>query len=79
MSFAELRGLLIKIVTSWQVIVATVVVVLYFFLVFYVARLRYEIRSPAAPRSRRAKKAAAAPAAAEAALESDDLGIEEEG
>ena len=35
----ELFGLLIKVITSWQVIAVTVVLVIYFTLVSYVARL----------------------------------------
>jgi hypothetical protein len=82
MSLKEVSNLVIQLITSWQVIVVTVVVFLYFFLVSYVARLHYKIRSPGMSRPKKMKKILRKenPAAAEAELttDSDDLGIEEE-
>jgi len=39
MNWQELLQLLPQVLTSWEVLVVTIVLVLYFFLVFYVARL----------------------------------------
>jgi hypothetical protein len=82
MSFKELVNLVAQLITSWQVIVVTVVVFLYFFLVSYVARLRHRIKTPSVGRAPKMKKAPrkATPSAAEEQLSEggDDLGIEEE-
>ena len=51
--------LLVQVITSWQVIFITVVLILYFFLVFYVARLYRKPRTPSlfsTPRSPAKKK-----------------------
>ncbi|MDR3138116.1 MAG: hypothetical protein LBT95_00420 [Treponema sp.] len=76
----ELKTLLLEVITSWQVIVVTVVLIFYFMLVNYVARLRRRSR----PASRefglggeKSPSKSKAPAEAEVA-ETDDLGIEEE-
>jgi len=42
----ELIDLLVQVITSWQVIFITVVLIFYFFLVFYVARLYRKPRTP---------------------------------
>jgi hypothetical protein len=39
MNLQELLQLLPQVLTSWEVLAVTVVLILYFFLVFYVARL----------------------------------------
>ena len=39
MNIQELMQLLPQVLSSWEVLVVTIVLVLYFFLVFYVARL----------------------------------------
>lgn len=55
----ELMDLLVQVITSWQVIFITVVLILYFFLVFYVARLYRKPRTPSlfsAPRKAAKKK-----------------------
>ncbi len=52
--------LLVQVITSWQVIFITVVLILYFFLVFYVARLYRKPPAPSlfsTPRPRPKKKA----------------------
>jgi hypothetical protein len=76
----ELKTLLLKVITSWQVIAVTVVLIFYFMLVNYVARLRR--RSRPAPREfglRGEKKSPKSGDAAETEVaETDDLGIEEE-
>ena len=79
----ELIALLIKIISSWQVIAVTVVVFLYFYLVSYVARLyrRSNFSSMFSSRQK-PKKHKAAPAEPEAETEGesseDELGLEEE-
>jgi hypothetical protein len=41
----ELLTILRQVISSWEVLVVTVVLILYFFLVFYVARLYHRPRS----------------------------------
>lgn len=56
----ELMDLLVQVISSWQVIFITVVLILYFFLVFYVARLYRKPRTPllfSSPRTSVKKKA----------------------
>jgi hypothetical protein len=81
----EWLALLIRIITSWQVIVVTVVVFLYFSLVSYVAKLYHRPRSSMFPPAKsKPKKEKPAPAADEGdeieSGESDDdeLGLDEE-
>jgi heme/copper-type cytochrome/quinol oxidase subunit 2 len=84
MSAKEMIALLIQIISSWQVIVVTVVFILYIFLVSYVARLYHRPRSiPVFPARVKGKKKKAAPAASEsdedesAENTDDELGLEE--
>jgi hypothetical protein len=74
----ELLDLLIQVVKSWQVLAVTAALVIYMFLVTYVARLYHRPRYS----SKKAKKnkAAAPEPAAENVEETgdDDLGLEEE-
>jgi hypothetical protein len=76
----ELKDLLFRVITSWQVIVVTVALILYFLLVSYVARLhRYPrpIAMEGAPK--RAKNSGKGEAAETTEIaENDDLGLEEE-
>lgn len=46
----ELKSLLIQVITSWQVIAVSVALVLYFSLVFYVARFSNIIKIPTIPK-----------------------------
>ena len=70
----ELKRLLVQVITSWQVLAVTVILVLYVFLINYVARIHH--RRPSQPRMPKAKpektkgKAAASP-------QTDELGLEE--
>jgi hypothetical protein len=70
---AEVRSMLIQVITSWQVLVITFVIILYFFLVSYVAKLSHNRpRKLRLPKKKAEKK--------EPALdESDDLGLEDQG
>jgi flagellar biosynthesis/type III secretory pathway M-ring protein FliF/YscJ len=78
----ELKTLLLRVITSWQVIAVTVVLVLYFFLVSYVARLYHSPRSPLrfAAKPKKVKEAAPEPESAEEgeAADDEDLGLDDE-
>lgn len=74
---AEIRQLLIQVISSWQVLAVTVVLVLYVFLVNYVARLYHNPRRShmsfmSMPKGKKAE--VESPLAAPS--ESDDLGLE---
>jgi len=77
----EVRRMLVQVISSWQVLAATVVLVLYVFLVNYVARL---YRRPGRPRRfslplpKRKRKAAAAEASPITPSENDELDLEED-
>jgi len=72
--------LALQVIRSWQVIVVTVAIVLYVFLVNYVAKI-YNRRKPRPPKPNKADTAAI-PETAEgeelAASDNDELGLEEE-
>jgi hypothetical protein len=75
----EMVSFLIKVITSWQIIVVTVVLILYFSLVSYVARLYHSSSSDFSfdSKPKKAKKEKA-PVEAVPEGDDDDLGIEEE-
>ena len=74
----EVKKMLIQVITSWQVLVVTVVLVIYIFLVNAVARI-YHRRPPRQEPIQKAKPAPAeAPAPEAVSTDSDDLGLEEE-
>jgi hypothetical protein len=84
MTAKELTALLIEVISSWQVIVVTVVVFLYFYLVSYVARLyrRSSFSSifPARTKRKKRKPVSAEPENAEGEEDTgsgDELGLEE--
>jgi hypothetical protein len=75
--------LLVKVISSWQVIAVTVVVFLYFYLVSYVARLYHRSSFSSVFSSKpKPKKHKSAPVEPEAETEvessDDELGLEEE-
>jgi hypothetical protein len=77
----ELRDMLLQVITSWQVLAVTIVVILYFFLVSYVGRNYRRPRHAAArpiPNTSHAGEPALAAPEEEEASEDDDLGLEEE-
>jgi flagellar biosynthesis/type III secretory pathway M-ring protein FliF/YscJ len=76
----ELRDLLFRVITSWQVIVVTVVLILYFLLVFYVARLRRRSRPITMEEMPKRARNSGKDKSAESVevTEEDDLGLEEE-
>ena len=43
---SEVRSLLVQVITSWQVLAVTVVLVIYIFLVNYVAKIQNRRRMP---------------------------------
>ena len=71
---AEVRSMLFEVITSWQVVAVTILVILYFFLVGYVAKLDRPQRPKKAASP--AKKKEKAPEEA-VITEGDDLGLEE--
>ena len=69
---SEIRKLLLEVVTSWQVIAVTVVLVIYIFIVNSVAKIRHRSSSwQPIPKTKPGKNEIPAPS------ESDDLGLEE--
>jgi heme/copper-type cytochrome/quinol oxidase subunit 2 len=75
----EIREMLFRVITSWQVIVTSVVVILYFFLVSYVARLNSRRSPPRDTNTPKNKKAASVQEVLPAgnANSNDELGLEE--
>ena len=81
----ELMALLVQIISSWQVIAVTIVIVVYFSLVSFVAQVYQQPRFVRALSSRKKKKkkkdesAAPVPAAESGTgdVSNDDLGLEE--
>jgi hypothetical protein len=71
----ELKSLLIQVITSWQVLAATGVLIVYVFLVRYVARL-YR-RSRPVSFSPKKEKAGREEAKGVEPSDDDDLGLEE--
>ena len=71
--------MLIQVITSWQVIAVTLVIVIYFSIVSYVARVHH--RSNRRPPTFRSKTPKSKAKKAEAAVpdENDELGLEESG
>jgi hypothetical protein len=76
----KMIAILVEVLTSWQVIAAAVVVLLYIFLVNYVSRLSHRPSFSMRAGKAKKKKKKEAPAAAESPeeTENDELGLEEE-
>jgi len=79
---SEIRKLLVQVISSWQVLAVTGVLVVYISLVNHVARIYHKRRrSTSLPKLKikkeKAKEEAAASGAAPAAPESEDLVLEE--
>jgi len=78
---AEVRKLLAEVITSWQVLAVTVILVVYIFLVNYVAALHHRRHFPM-PKVKKNKKVAREDSAHpevskdSAASETDELGLE---
>ncbi|MDR2053271.1 MAG: hypothetical protein LBP80_07640 [Treponema sp.] len=71
MRFDEIKEMLIQVITTWQVIAVSIVVILYFFLVSYVAKVYRRARPPGASKKKKSKNAGSS---APAALEVEDTG-----
>jgi len=69
---SEIRQMLIQVITSWQVLVATGVIVIYISIVNYVARLQHHSSRKPLVRKPRRKKSEATPTP-----EAEELGLEE--
>jgi len=76
----EIRTMLVQVLTSWQVLAVTVLLVLYLSLVNYVARARRRISSKSS-KLKRKKKAAKVKfnSAPEIVSDDDGLGLEDTG
>ena len=57
MRFGEIKDMLIQVITTWQVIAVSVVVILYFFLVSYVAKVYRRARPSGGSKKKRGKAA----------------------
>jgi len=77
MSGAELRTLLVQVITSWQVIAVTIVIVFFVFLINSAARVREDFPSSSGPKIKKNRKAAAA-VTPEVSTDEDGLGLEED-
>ena len=78
---AEIRRILAQVVTSWQVIAVTIVLVIYVFLINYVSRIHQKRpRLPSLSRKKSKSSETPLPAAASPAAKTDseELGLEEE-
>jgi hypothetical protein len=75
----EMLKLIVKVVSSWQVIAVTIVLVLYFMLVSYVARLHHRSKAfSLVPKKKKKQKPEKVPETEISEEESDDLGLDEE-
>ena len=75
---AEIRSLLAEVITSWQVLAVTGVLIIYIFLVNYVARIHQRPRHFSMPGIKKSKaKKAPVPSAPEPVSDDDELGLEE--
>ena len=77
----EIRKLLFQVITSWQVLAVTVLLVIYIFLVNYVANIYYRPNRPrTAQKTKKKADTAKTPAAVSPApqQEEDELGLEDE-
>ena len=76
----ELADLLVQVISSWQVIVVTIAMLLYISLIIFVARTRSRLRSASVsykPKKKIHSKAPARPKSPEDIV-NDELGLEEE-
>ena len=71
---SEMRKLLFQVITSWQVIVVTVILVIYIFIVNHVANIYSQSTRKMFPSKPKKQKQEEMPAASE----NDELGLEEQ-
>jgi hypothetical protein len=76
----EMIDFLIKVITSWEIIVVTVALILFFTLVSYVARVYHpsHFSFDSKPKKVKKEKAPAESAVVPEGNDDDDLGIDEE-
>ena len=75
---SELRNLLVQVIASWQVLAVTGVLIVYIFLINYVARTYHRRpRQPSMPKKAKAEKSKTPDSAAKS--DNDELGLEEAG
>jgi len=77
MSGAELRTLLVQVVTSWQVIAVTIVIVFFIFLVNSAARVRKDVPPMSTAKPTKQSRKAAAAVTPEVSSDEEGLGLEE--
>ena len=70
----EVKKLLVQVITSWQVLAVTGILIIYIFLVNYVAKLHHRHRQPFLPKAKSKKAATPAP---QAPSDNEELGLEE--
>jgi len=74
----EMRSLLAQVISSWQVLAVTVVLIFYVFLINFVARTHHRSRGISMPRIKRPKASkASAPSDPEAVSDDDELGLDD--
>lgn len=74
----EILRLFVGVISSWQVIVVTIVLVLYLMLVFYAARLYRRPRAVSSAQKQKKQKPVKIPETEINEEGGDDLGLEEE-
>jgi len=74
----EVRKMLVQVISSWQVLVVTVVLILYVFLINYVARIYHRPGRSGGLFLPRTKRESSSNASTIVPSESDELGLEEE-
>jgi len=72
----EVRQILVQVITSWQVLAVTVVLVIYLFLVSYVARLRDRPGKPSSSKRKRKVTKPQFTSPPEIVTSDEDLGLE---
>jgi len=73
----DIRSILAQVITSWQVLVATIVLIFYIFLVNYVSRLRDRPAKPSKSKRKRKIPKPKFTSAPEIVSGDDDLGLED--
>ena len=76
----EIGNLLIQVISSWQVLAVTVVIIIYFFLVSFVSRVYHpSSRRPQMSLPKGKGKSKSESQEAQIVDEGDDLGLEDQG
>jgi ABC-type transport system involved in Fe-S cluster assembly fused permease/ATPase subunit len=75
----EVRSILIKVISSWQVIVVAIAIAIYFLIVNKVSKYRARVRRPSGPKTVKSKKEAAPVVKEEEQVDDSELGLEDDG